>query len=168
MQHDGNDHRTDLVKYRLEKAASDLKSAEILFDADDLRGSNNRAYYSIFDCIQAIHAMDGHGYKRHKDALGNFNKEYVKENIFPRELGRRIAEAQDVRHASDYDDFYVVSRVVTKDQIQTAKDLLEQAEKYCEAREYGIITKEELEERLKKEAGKNSKDTIAESSDEPL
>ena len=34
----------------------------------------NRAYYAIF---HAIHALDGNGYKLHKDIIANFDKQYV-------------------------------------------------------------------------------------------
>lgn len=77
-------------------AKSDIKSAQILLNAGEYRSSNNRAYYGIYHTISAIHALDGKAHKRHKDALANFNKEYIKMEIFPRTLGRRIAEAEEV------------------------------------------------------------------------
>lgn len=40
--------KEDLARYRLEIAASNLKSAEILLSAEEYRGANNRAYYAIF------------------------------------------------------------------------------------------------------------------------
>lgn len=49
-------------------------------------------------------------YKRHKDAIGNFNKEYVKTEIFPKDMGRKIAGVEEVRHASDYDDPEAINR----------------------------------------------------------
>lgn len=140
MQRDQN-YVVYLVKYRLETAAEDLKAATVLFESNVLKAANNRAYYSIFHSIQAIHAMDGKEYRKHKDAIGNFNKEYVKTGIFSRDLGRRISAAEDVRHASDYDDFYIVSREITTDQIKTAEDLLEQVKVYCKKRQYGLISK---------------------------
>ena len=76
-QHD-NGTRKDLVKYRIRSAKEDLKSAQILLEAGSLKAANNRAYYAIFHAINAIHALHGAGYKRHKDAIANFNKEYVK------------------------------------------------------------------------------------------
>ena len=85
-QHD-NGTRKDLVKYRIRSAKEDLKSAQILLEAGSLKAANNRAYYAIFHAINAIHALHGAGYKRHKDAIANFNKEYVKTEIFPREIG---------------------------------------------------------------------------------
>lgn len=75
--------------------------------------------------------MSGNAYKRHKDALANFNKEFVKTEIFPRSIGRRISEAAEIRHASDYDDFYLATRVEAEEQIATAEELLELVQKYC-------------------------------------
>ena len=55
-----------------------MKSARALFAIEDYKGANNRAYYSIFHAINAVHAVSGKAYKRHKDAVANFNKDYVK------------------------------------------------------------------------------------------
>lgn len=121
----------DLVRYRISTTESDIKSAQILLNAGEYRSSNNRAYYGIYHAISAIHALDGKAYKRHKDALGNFNKEYVKPEIFPRRLGRRIAEAEEIRHASDYDDFFIATREEAEEQIATAVELLDLVKEYC-------------------------------------
>ena len=126
-QHNEKGTRRDLVLYRLEVAKSDIKSAKILLDAGECRGANNRAYYGIY---HAIHALDGNAYKRHKDALANFNKNYIKTEIFPRILGRKIAEAEEIRHASDYDDFYIATREEVEEQIDTAVELVEKIEEY--------------------------------------
>lgn len=124
----------DLAMHRIETAKSDIKSAQILFDAGEYRSSNNRAYYGIYHAISAIHALDGNAYKKHKDALANFNKEYVKTEIFPRNVGRRISEAAEIRHASDYDDFYIATKAEAEEQIATAKEVLELVQKYCNDR----------------------------------
>ena len=129
-QHNEKGTRRDLVLYRLEVAKSDIKSAKILLDAGEYRGANNRAYYGIYHAISAIHALDGNAYKRHKDALANFNKNYIKTEIFPRTLGRKIAEAEEIRHASDYDDFYIATREEAEEQIDTAVELVEKIEEY--------------------------------------
>ena len=73
--------RRDLVVYRLETSKDTLKSAKILYEAGEYKGANNRAYYAIFHAINAIHALSGKAYKRHKDTIGNFNREYVKTEI---------------------------------------------------------------------------------------
>ena len=131
-QHNGEiGTRQDLVLYRLETAKNDLKSARVLLAIEDYKGANNRAYYSIFHSINAVHAVSGKAYKRHKDALANFNKEYVKTSIFPREMGRKIGQAEEIRHASDYDDFYIASKEESEQQILIAEEFLILVEKYC-------------------------------------
>ena len=125
--------KKDLVLYRLQTARSDLKSARILLEAGEYRGANNRAYYAIFHAINAVHAVGGKAYKRHKDAIGSFNKDYVKTEIFPREIGRKIAEAEEIRHVSDYDDFYIASREESQRQVAVAEEFLQMAEQYCMA-----------------------------------
>lgn len=79
----------------------------------------------------AIHALDGKAYKRHKDALGSFNREYVKTEVFPREIGRKISRSEEIRHASDYDDFYIATREKSQEQIETAEELIKMVEEYC-------------------------------------
>ena len=115
--------RRDLVLYRLETARNDLKSARALFSIEDYKGANNRAYYSIFHAINAVHAVSGKAYKRHKDD--------VKTSVFPREMGRKIGQAEEIRHASDYDDFYIASKEESERQISVADEFIILAEKYC-------------------------------------
>ena len=110
MQPDKIGTGEDLALYRIDTAKEDLKSAKILRDASCFKGANNRAYYAIFHAINAIHALNGVAYKKHKDAIANFNKEYVKTEIFPKEIGRKIAGVEEIRHASDYDDFYIANK----------------------------------------------------------
>ncbi|MGY3666924.1 MAG: HEPN domain-containing protein [Roseburia sp. 1XD42-69] len=118
----------------IETAKSDLLSANILLREGEYRGANNRAYYAVYHAISAVHALDGKSYKRHKDTLANFNKDYVKTEIFPKTFGRRIARAEEIRHASNYDDFYIATKEKAEEQILTAKELIGQIEDYCAER----------------------------------
>ena len=118
----------DVVRHRLNVAREDLETAHLTFEAE--RGANNRAYYSIFHTICAVLAKEGVAFKRHKDTLSYFNKNYVKPGIFPHDLGRKIVKAEEIRHASDYDTFYIASKAVTAEQIETAEKILKLAEEY--------------------------------------
>ena len=71
-------------------------------------------------------------FKRHKDTLSYFNKNYIYTEIFSRELGRKIVKAEEIRHASDYDTFYIASKEVTVQQIQTAEQMVKLVEEYFE------------------------------------
>ena len=58
-------------------------------------------------------------------------KNYIKTENLPQEfLGRKIAEAEEIRHASDYDDFYITTREEAEEQIDTAVELVEKIEEY--------------------------------------
>lgn len=127
--------KIDVARHRLNVAREDLDAACLTFDAGQYQAANNRAYYSIFHTICAILAKEGIAFKRHKDTLSYFNKNYVQPEIFPRELGRRIVKAEEIRHASDYDTFYIASKEVTLQQIDTAVRILELAEAYLFERE---------------------------------
>ena len=74
--------------------------------------------------------MDKVDFKRHKDVLAYFNKNFVKTEIFPRQIGRKIVLASKVREDSDYDEEYEPSSETTALQIETAKELIELVEKY--------------------------------------
>ena len=107
------------------------RSAKALRDIDDYKGANNRAYYAVFHAITAVHGLNKKEYKRHKDAVANFNKEYVKTEIFPREMGRKIAKLEEIRHASDYDDFFIAVVEEVNKAIDTATEFVDMVEDYC-------------------------------------
>lgn len=130
MQHSDIGDLYDLAVHRLTVAKEDLETAKSNLKEEHYRAANNRAYYSIYHSICAVFALENISYKRHKDTIANFNKNYVKTEIFSRELGKRIGKAEEVRHNSDYDDFYIVTKAETLQQVETAEMLLNAVEEY--------------------------------------
>lgn len=120
----------DFAKYRLERAKEDLQAAQLLYNNNSLLAANNRAYYAIFRAIRAVLALERVDFKRHKDVIGYFNYHYIKSEIFPRTIGRKISQAQKIREDSDYDDEYQPSYEKTEQQIITAKELIQLVELY--------------------------------------
>jgi len=116
----------DLVQHRLEQAKRELKDAKLLYNDDSYLSANNRAYYAIFHSIRAVLALEPIDFKKHKDVVAYFNKNYINPEIFPRTLGKRI------REDSDYDDEYMANEEATENQIQTAEELIDLVEKYIE------------------------------------
>ena len=120
----------ELAKHRLEQAKENFEEAEILYRANKFKGANNRAYYCIFHSIKAVLALEPIDFKRHKDVIGYFNKNYVNTEVFPKDIGKRIVKSSKVREDSNYDDEYSVDSEKTMIQIETAKELIELVEKY--------------------------------------
>ena len=118
-------------KYRLNKAKETLETARMIFnEGKDFTSANNRAYYAIFYAIRAVLAIEEVDFKRHKDVLAYFNKEYVNKEKFPKKIGRKISQAQRIREDSDYDDDYEPSFEKTEQQINTAQELIDLVEEY--------------------------------------
>lgn len=123
----------ELALYRLSAAKEDLEAAEFNFERGHYRASNNRAYYAIFRAISACLALEFKAYKQHSQVIGSFNKDFVHTGIFSKEISRKISRAQEVRHASDYDDFYIVSVDDAKEQLGSAREVVDMVDKYLES-----------------------------------
>lgn len=122
----------ELSKHRLQQAKDDLRASEILYRENLYKSANNRAYYSIFHSIKAVLALEPIDFKRHKDVIAYFNKNYISNETFPKKMGRKISIASRMREDSDYEDEFVVEPDDTKAQIETARELLVLVETYIE------------------------------------
>lgn len=122
----------ELAKHRLEQAKEDLEAGKLLYDKNFYKSANNRAYYSIFHSIKAVLALEPIDFKRHKDVLAYFNKNYINKEIFSRMMGRKIQNASAIREDSDYDDEFIVNADKTNEQLKTAEELIELVDKYID------------------------------------
>ena len=134
MAHEDMGNEQDLSRYRLRKAKENLQEAETLCSVGLLSGANNRIYYSVFNAILAIHALDGRVTNSHKRAIGEFNRLYIHGGIFPKEFGKEITKIEVIRHSSDYDSYYEADAEETKNNFLFAKRFLEAIESYCNQR----------------------------------
>jgi uncharacterized protein (UPF0332 family) len=115
------EERITLAKYRLEKSADQLKSAEILYNSGQYSDSMGRSYYSMFSAAKALLALKGVDRNRHASVVNAFNVHFVKTGIVDRTIGRRLSAARLLREASDYQDFYKVSKDEALAQLESAK-----------------------------------------------
>jgi len=115
-----DDKLKELSIYRLEQAKVCIKSAKTLLDIDDYKGAANRSYYAIFHCMRSVLALDAKDFSKHSGVSAYFRKEYIKTGIFDIEYSDIIKEAFDIRSDSDYDDFFVISKLEVEEQIEHA------------------------------------------------
>ena len=120
----------ELSKHRLEQAKEDLKASKLLYDTKLFKSANNRAYYSIFHSMKAILALEPIDFKRHKDVIAYFNKNYIHTEIFPKNMRRRISDASRIGEDSDYDDEFIFKPEDTLAQIETAEEMIKVTEEY--------------------------------------
>ena len=78
-------------------------------------------------------ALDRFDSKKHKGIISEFQRRYVKNGIFPKEISKMIGKAFIVRNESDYDDMFLVSKSASEEQIKNAEYILENVKEYVEA-----------------------------------
>ena len=125
-----DEDRIALSKARYENAQECLRAARELVASGSYKSAANRSYYAIFHAMRAVLAFDGVDMKHHSGIISEFRKRYIKTNIFETRLSEIISVLFDVRTDSDYDDFFVISRNETLEQIQNAAYFLDAIEPY--------------------------------------
>ena len=98
-----------LVEYRLEQADESLSAASLLFQNGMLRRSVNSAYYAMFYTVMALLAIRKKETSRHGGAIGLFDREFVKKNIFSKNFSRWLHGAFDLRQRCDYEAQFDIS-----------------------------------------------------------
>lgn len=125
----------DLSAYRFEKALSNIDIAKSLYTSGSYEVALNRAYYSAFDAMRAVNALDGFDSSKHSGVIAHFNQEYVKTKIFPTSTSSVIRKASMLREKSDYEDFYEADGDETADTIAKVEIFLKDVESYLRCKD---------------------------------
>jgi len=100
--------RAQYVRYKAEQAREMWQEAECLYTAGKFRGCISRAYFAFYKAAVAALVARGENIAdkepRHVQAVGRFNKLFVRSGMFPRELGRFLNDLEDLRVRADYRD----------------------------------------------------------------
>lgn len=130
-----DNRREDLSRYRMDTAEETMDAAKICMDGKHYKDAVNRSYYAAFYAVKAVLALEEKDFKRHKDVVAYFNQYYVATDIFPKEVGRKLARLQQKREKYDYDDFVVVSKDEGEEQISSAQDVINAVKAYLSKKE---------------------------------
>ena len=129
----------EISKVRFDHAKECLRDAKLLLAGESYRSAANRAYYAIFHAMRAVLALDGVDMKHHSGIISEFRKRYIKTGVFDASLSGLISELSDVREGSDYNDFFIVSKADTAEQVQSAGTFLTAVETYLRTK-YCVCT----------------------------
>jgi uncharacterized protein (UPF0332 family) len=121
---------SDLATFRLEQARECLQNAELSIAADSFKAAANRSYYCIFHAMRAVLALESFDSKRHSGVISQFHKNYIKTGVFSKKYSKVIDYAFEIRNDSDYQDMYLVAKKDVVTQLENAKMLLADVEKY--------------------------------------
>lgn len=124
----------ELSEYRLERAIEMLHAAEDNLSIGQWKTALNRSYYAIFHAMRAVNILEGFDSSKHSGVVAYFTQNYLKTQKLDRTLSKIIKEASYLREKSDYDDFYIASRMETERQIENAKIFCNRIEQYLRER----------------------------------
>ena len=122
-----------LIQYRLDRAHEALNDARLMLEQNGSpAGVINRAYYAMFYAALALLITIDKGSSKHQGVIALFDENFIKQNILPKELGKILHRAFEMRQVGDYRDLLIV----TKEQ---AMDVFDSAIKFMRAIEDKLL-----------------------------
>lgn len=124
-----------LAKVRLDRAKELIEDAKELLERGSYKSANNRAFYAVEKGLKALLATKEVEVATHNGSLKQFNYLFIYQGdgTFSVDDYQLVAKAEQIRNASDYDDFYVASKEEAKQQIRNAEFIVSKIEKYMNA-----------------------------------
>lgn len=112
------------------KAERACSSARALLDLGDVDGACNRAYYAMFDAARAALLVSGAPVrpdigKTHSGLINAFSEHLIKNGPVPKEMGRLLKRAEEIRLVADYKSDSV--------ELSDTQEMVEQAEVFVAA-----------------------------------
>lgn len=115
----------DLALYRLKQAEESLDEAKYLYTGRmSARSVINRAYYAMFYSVLALLIFEPFSSSKHSGVISYFNRRFVKEGLFPEDLGRAINKAFDLRQRGDYREDVILTREQVSPYLDWAHEFL--------------------------------------------
>jgi uncharacterized protein (UPF0332 family) len=90
---------SDSIKFLMQKAEDSIETAKNIAKPDF---AVSRAYYGMFYAAEAALLTKELQFKKHSAVIGSFNKEFVREGVFPKEMSKMLEKAFDFRTQGDY------------------------------------------------------------------
>ena len=128
--------RQVLIQHKLERAKISIADVRFLIDNGKLIIAVSRMYYGMFYALSALAVKHRFSTTKHKQLIGWFNKNFVKEHKVDRKLGEFLHTAYDMRSKGDYDDFVHFSLEEVEELFQEMQEFIRAIERLVqEARE---------------------------------
>lgn len=119
-----------LAQYRIQQAKDPLKEANILAQEESWRGSINRAYYAMFYAVLALTVVNNFSTSKHSGVLAFFDREYIKQGIFPKHLSKQLHLAFERRQTQDYGEFMIVDPNIALETLSHAEEFVDAIDTY--------------------------------------
>ncbi len=122
----------DLSAYRYKKAEEELAAATMLFNDKLYSSSLNRSYYAMFHAVRSLFAFQKIDSKTHNGVKLLFDQNYIKTGKIENKYSGILRDAYIIRQKSDYNDFYIASKVEAEKQLKNAELFLRRINNYID------------------------------------
>lgn len=86
----------------------------------------------MFYAVLALLVFEPYSSSKHSGVLSYFNKRFIKEGIFPEEIGRSINKAFEIRREGDYREYAELRYKEVEPFIKKAEVFIQTVKKYLE------------------------------------
>ena len=126
--------KRNLALYRLQQAEESLDEARYLFDGKkSSRSVVNRAYYAMFYSILALLIFEPYSSSKHSGVLSYFNRRFIKTEEIPKDIGRAVNKAFDIRQRGDYREEIALTPEQVEPYLDWAKKFIDTVKKYLKS-----------------------------------
>lgn len=122
--------RKEEILALIRKAENKQKTAVFLFENGQFDDAVSRAYYSAFHAITAILFWKGFTFSTHGQTIGAFNREFIKNGIFPKEFSLMIQDLYENRQIGDYDPDQYLDKELAEINLLNAEKILKTIKEY--------------------------------------
>ena len=120
------------VKSFVEKARKFIESSKVLLEIKDYDSVVSRTYYAMFLITEALLLTKKLVPKSHSGLISLFGENFVKTNIFSKEMGRQLNRAYDKRLIGDYGTTIIISKEEAQELLNIGQDFVENIAEYLE------------------------------------
>ncbi len=124
-----DEHRTAVVKYRLERAIKTLEEAKYMRKGNFFNAAVNRLYYACYYAVTALLLARNIEANTHSGVKTMLSFHFVRTGLLSLEDGATFSNLFDKRHSSDYDDFTYCDAALVDYLIPRSEDFISSIEK---------------------------------------
>ena len=120
--------KTEIIKFRLEKANSTMAEMAILMENKLYRTAANRLYYACYYAATALLISNGYETHTHSGVKTLLGLHYIITNKIEKPLGKMYNQLFNMRQDSDYEDWIEVDEADILPYLAPAKQFIKTIE----------------------------------------
>jgi len=118
------------AKAHMQKALKRLHVAQKLLRDDEYEDAVSRGYYAMYHAAKAALATVNAFPRTHEGVVTEFGKKFILAGIFPKELGRDLADTKAARETYEYSVTATMDKAEAETMLFNAKKFVKAVEKY--------------------------------------